>query len=376
MKQNVIVLDTKYRAAASIIRELGRAHYNVITPFIGSAIPVSARSVHVSERFTFVGNESNTLHEGYDALLTLARERDAVILPAGANSTAALAARRDETSPFTLVSTTETLQRANDKLAVAQLARELNIRTPISLNHADADAFRYPVIVKYVNGEALGLVAADRYAIARSRAEYDAALSRMSAGETFVSEYVEGSGYGVSVLMDRNRRAVRVFCHERLREYPLSGGPSVMCRSVWHESMARDAVRLLQALDFEGLAMVEFKGTPSNYALLEINPRIWGSYPLAYLSGAAFADAFVRAARGETLPDALAEREPQYKTGVRMQYFLSGARWAIAKAKQDNSPLPIVQYATDILNPTVRHGLWQWRDPLPALYYLRDLRSR
>jgi len=375
MKQTVIVTDTKYRAAASIIRELGRAHYKIVTPFIGASIPASARSKYVSERFTYVGDETNP-DTGANALLALARERNAVIVPAGAKSTIALAAHRAVSAPHTLISTEETLQRANDKLIVAQLARELNIRTPRELNQADVDAFSYPVIVKYVNGEGLGLVAAARYAIARNRDEYDTAISRMRNGPTFVSEYVEGSGYGVSVLMDRNRVPVRVFCHERLREYPLTGGPSVMCRSVWCEAMARDAVKLLQALDFEGLAMVEFKGAPTDYVLLEINPRVWGSYPLSYLSGVGFAEAFVRAARGEELPDALQAHTPQYKVGVRMQFFLSGARWALAKAKQDGSPLPMLNYAGDIVNPAVHHGLWQWCDPLPALQYLRNVRDR
>ena len=375
MKQTVIVTDTKYRAAASIIRELGRAHYKVITPFVGSAIPASARSKYVSERFTYVGDETNP-RTGASALLALARERDAIIVPAGAKSTIALAAHRADSAPLTLICTEETLQRANDKLAVAQLARELNIRTPRELDHSDVDALRYPVIVKYVNGEGLGLVAAARYSIARSRTEYDTAISRMRNGPTFVSEFIEGNGYGVSVLMDRKRVPVRIFCHERLREYPLTGGPSVMCRSIWNEAMARDAVKLLKALDFEGLAMVEFKGSPTDYALLEINPRVWGSYPLSYLSGAGFAEAFVRAARGEELPDALQACAPQYKVGVRMQFFLSGARWAIAKAKQDSSPLPLLKYAGDIVNPAVHHGLWQWRDPLPALQYLRSLRDR
>ncbi|MDR0905108.1 MAG: ATP-grasp domain-containing protein [Oscillospiraceae bacterium] len=358
MTRNVIVTDTKYRAAASVIRELGRADYRVIAAFDDAGLPVSARSKYVAERVKIVGNYA-------DRLLSLARELDAVIFPCGARTTAIMAERREEFSPHTLISNNYILQKANDKQAVAQAAREIGLRVPSELNIANADDFSYPVIIKYVNGEGLGKTAAERYANAQDRAEFDAAMAIMSKYPSFVSEYVAGSGFGVSVLMDRNHRAVRVFCHERLREYPLSGGPSVMCRSVWCGSMARDAVKLLRALDFEGLAMVEFKGSPDDYALLEINPRVWGSYPLSYLADAKFAEGFVRAAVGEMLPEVT---EPQYKTGVCMQYFLSGARWALAT----KSPLNMLKFAAETVNPRVKHGLWSWSDPKPGLAYLKN----
>ncbi|MDR0838676.1 MAG: ATP-grasp domain-containing protein [Oscillospiraceae bacterium] len=352
MTRSVIITDTKYRAVASVARELGRAGYRVIAHGDG----VAARSRYVAER------------AGGDPLELAARE-NAVIFPGGAKTTAIMAARREEFSRYTLVATEEVLKTANDKTAVAQTARSLGIRVPETLDIADADSFRYPVIVKYVNGESLGKKAAERYAIAQNREQLDAAAEKMGDAPVFVSEYIAGAGYGVSVLMNRARRAVRVFCHERLREYPLTGGPSVMCRSVWCENMARDAVALLKELDFEGLAMVEFKGSADDYALLEINPRVWGSYPLSYLAGAGFADAFARAASGEALPEVT---QPQYKLGVRMQYFLSGARWAIATRSAAN----VLRFASEIVNPRVKHGLWSWRDPAPGLTYMADILKR
>ena len=48
----------------------------------------------------------------------------------------------------------------------------------------------------------------------------------------------------------------------------------------------RRAVSLLQAIEFTGIAMVEFKGA----YLLECNPRIWGSFPLTDACGSRCAE--------------------------------------------------------------------------------------
>jgi predicted ATP-grasp superfamily ATP-dependent carboligase len=48
------------------------------------------------------------------------------------------------------------------------------------------------------------------------------------------------------------------------------------------------AVRLLKALNWTGLAMVEFKVGASGAKLMEINGRVWGSLPLAVYSGMDF----------------------------------------------------------------------------------------
>ncbi|NLB29237.1 MAG: ATP-grasp domain-containing protein [Clostridiales bacterium] len=362
MIKNVIVADAHYRAAVSVMRELCGCGAAAAWPE-GEPKPLSAYSNCCQGGYALKGDFA-------DALLRLAGKRSAVIFSCGARSLKLMAERREEFAPFALISDAETLKNANDKTYVANTARKIGIRAPRTLDTSDPDGIEYPVITKYVDGEALGKKAADRYKIAKSPKELRSALEHMGSHPVFTSEYIRGSGFGVSVLMDRNRRPVRVFCHERLREYPLSGGPSVMCRSVWNEKMARDAVKLLGELDFEGLAMVEFKGAPDDYALLEINPRVWGSYPLAHLAGAGFAEAYALAASGETLPEATG---PRYKLGVKMQFFISGARWARAAAKNAGSPAPGLRYAGDIFNPKIKHGLWSWRDMRPGFIYMKDI---
>jgi predicted ATP-grasp superfamily ATP-dependent carboligase len=74
-----------------------------------------------------------------------------------------------------------------------------------------------------------------------------------------------------------------------LREVPITGGASSFRESVPLDPLLFDySVRLLAALDWTGLAMVEFKLGPQGPRLMEINGRIWGSLPLAVKSGMDF----------------------------------------------------------------------------------------
>ena len=62
----------------------------------------------------------------------------------------------------------------------------------------------------------------------------------------------------------------------------MTGGASSYRESVALDArLLEDSVRLLQALRWTGLAMVEFKVGADGYHLMEINGRVWGSLPLA-----------------------------------------------------------------------------------------------
>src|SRR5690606_10963377 len=69
----------------------------------------------------------------------------------------------------------------------------------------------------------------------------------------------------------------------------VSGGASAFRESVPLDPTLYDyAVRLMSALKWTGLAMVEFKVGKKGARLMEINERVWGSLPLAVHSGMDF----------------------------------------------------------------------------------------
>jgi predicted ATP-grasp superfamily ATP-dependent carboligase len=66
------------------------------------------------------------------------------------------------------------------------------------------------------------------------------------------------------------------------------------------EALGAAGARLLEALDWEGVAMVECKHDPvtDRYYVIEINPRFWGSLQLAIDAGVDFPRLLVECAIG------------------------------------------------------------------------------
>ncbi|HAA03119.1 MAG TPA: hypothetical protein DCE18_07085, partial [Syntrophobacteraceae bacterium] len=111
------------------------------------------------------------------------------------------------------------------------------------------------------------------------------------------------------------------FVHRRLREYPITGGPSTLRESWRHHQAYSDALRLLQDLRFVGVAMVEFKTDirTGQAKLLEVNPRFWGSLALAVDAGVNFPLLWTRMALGEHVPPVTS-----YRLGHRCRWLLPG----------------------------------------------------
>ena len=72
------------------------------------------------------------------------------------------------------------------------------------------------------------------------------------------------------------------------RNIPLAGGPTCLCQTMFDRQLVEYAAKLLSALQFQGLAMLDFKATKTGLFLLEVNPRLWGSAALATAAGASF----------------------------------------------------------------------------------------
>jgi predicted ATP-grasp superfamily ATP-dependent carboligase len=101
---------------------------------------------------------------------------------------------------------------------------------------------------------------------------------------------VQGVGYGVGVLADYSSNPIALFMHKRLHEYPVTGGTSTLRVSAWSRKLAEYSIKLLREMNWQGIAMVEFKLDKKNGSanLIEVNGRFWGSLPLAINAGVDF----------------------------------------------------------------------------------------
>ncbi len=254
-----------------------------------------------------------------------------VLVPMEEETLALLLGRPGETPPGValLAGPREAFELARDKARATARAASLGIRTPwtrapstpAEAVAAIAEAPLPAVVKPRVGSGARGL----RYAATREelRAAWEAVAAN---GPALIQERTPagGEGIGVSVLLDTRGGVRAVFCHRRLREYPVSGGAATLAESVAVRDagdLPAAAVALVRSLGLVGVAMVEFRSDPRGGAplFLEVNPRFWGSLALAVEAGVNFPALLYRAALGEeTGPP------PAYAGGVRCRFLIPG----------------------------------------------------
>lgn len=297
-----IVTDIHYRMSLSLVRDLGEAGVTVIccesdafrrrpsTPPIGALSKYAAKQYWLPE-------------EGYvEALLALCRDVEgtfgqrAALLPVGGRTLGAITQRRQEFDAVAgvLIPTKEQLELFNDKDRLGHLAETLGVPVPESFVRKSGESLddffarvKYPCVIKPVFGEGLGLSAEQRYAFAKNSDQARKAFSKFSdleGGDPIVQRQLRGRGLGCSVLANHGK-VLSAICHKRIRELPVTGGPSSCCRSVDRPDLLEYVAAIVEKTGFSGLAMFEFKEDSSGRPhLLEVNPRIWGTYPLNRVS--------------------------------------------------------------------------------------------
>jgi protein-tyrosine-phosphatase/predicted ATP-grasp superfamily ATP-dependent carboligase len=190
-------------------------------------------------------------------------------------------------------------------------------------------------------------------------------------------EYVPGWGVGVELLY-RNGKLRWSFAHERLHEWPITGGASTYRRAIDPPvGMLEASRRLLDSLDWNGVAMVEFKRRrDGSFVLLEVNPRLWGSLALSIYAGVNFPLGLWKIARTHPLPP-----QPISRNGFRARHLSSDLRWLKVNLLADRkNPLlltrPRLKSLLELGLPLLGRERWDhfyWKDPGPVVHDFREL---
>lgn len=241
---------------------------------------------------------------------------------------------------------------------------------------------RFPVVLKWANpnivAQALARagMALDKTHFCYSSAELTAYLQPYETVGIYplVQEYCAGYGLGQFVLMHMDD-AHSTFQHRRIHEWPPEGGFSSLCESLpldQHAQLMAQSIALLRELDWEGIAMVEYRHDPltGESALMEINGRFWGSLPLACHAGASFPWLSYRLhGIGETVG------RQAYRGGLRCRFMIPETKRLLRILFQQNriadknvsfARLPeLLGYLLDFVRPGTCYYVFEWRDPAP-----------
>lgn len=330
----VLLTEGEQRATLAVARSLGRAGCEVVvTSASGRSMTGASRYVTADHAVPQVGRAPVAHRDAVSRLISrLAIE--ALVPMTDASATVLLGLRRDHPRLVIPLPETETWMSATDKAGLVELAERTGVPVPrqVVVTGPEDDAWpgwaapRYPVVVKphrsvvfdrerLIDGP-VGIVYDE--ASARQRLE---SLPR-ECFPVLLQERIVGPGRGAFFLTEGGV-VVASFAHERLREKPPTGGVSVLRRAApVRPDILGHSEKLLEALRWTGVAMVEFKedeatGTPY---LMEINGRFWGSLQLAVDAGVDF-PRLLMAQAGLLGPVAPPETD-SIRTGVESRWLL------------------------------------------------------
>ncbi len=367
MSRSVIVALADNTIALAVIRSLGRNGISVI------AVTTKRGVAHLSR---YCSEVVVILREKFEqTVLDLVRIHQAHVICLGELEIQALNRHRTELAEHAtlLFPSEEQFSLALNKDRTLALADAIGVPIPRTIKLVeDPDlskcrTLRYPVVIKPLHQDVVNF----KVERANSPEELADKIKRHHDHRDFflVQEYIAGFGVGVEILM-HSGRVLLAFQHRRIREDPPSGGVSVCCES---EALSPDlfthSSNLLRAMDWEGVAMVEYRLDPlsGKVALMEVNGRFWGSLPLAVHCGVEFPYALVRS-HSQECPLPVAEYPASnYRCGVRCRLLIADTKWLVTVLRE-RSVAPtraVLAYLRDFA-PGVRYYIWAWDDQKPA----------
>jgi protein-tyrosine-phosphatase len=242
-----------------------------------------------------------------------------------------------------VLSSEASIDIALSKEETARVAEKLGIRVPqgrvIDAHTPVAPADQFPLVIKPLRSKVwsqeklLSLAAS----VCADEAQRQAALKHLLPHTPVVEQaYFAGRGVGVEALFEHGQLRW-LFAHERLHEMPITGGASTYRRAYNPPPAVRDAaIKLLTHLQWHGVAMVEFKvaADGQDYRLIEINPRLWGSLPLAVGAGVNFPLGLLHLALGQSPGP-----QPPATRCHYMRDIASDVRWFVQSWRQRGNPL-------------------------------------
>jgi predicted ATP-grasp superfamily ATP-dependent carboligase len=174
-----------------------------------------------------------------------------------------------------------------------------------------------------------------------------------------VQGHVLGQGVGAFLLRWRGE-ILAEFMHRRVHEVPHTGGVSSLRESWWHSGVRDDALAKLETLEWEGVAMMEYRWEPDTgrFHFIEMNGRFWGSLHLALFAGVDFPALLVDAMLDRSVPPVRS-----FPLGVRCRFTVPKeiqyvwSRLRDPRLSVTSKLWTVIEFVLLSLNPRVRSDL-------------------
>ena len=389
--KRVLVLDATQRSALATTRSLGSKGITLFTAD-ESATSLAGNSKFSRQYFTYASPKSHTKTFIEDIGRIIKQQDINILMPMTELTTQLLLLHQhifpNVTIPFPALSIVDSLA---DKYKLMPMAESLGVTIPKTWYVSDPDnlpieldKLPYPLVLK--PGKSWILYQGQwRRAAVRIAQNVDEAKALITSDWAFkahpfmLQQCIEGEGAGIFAIYNQGH-TLALFAHRRLREKPPSGGVSVLSESAHiNPILAEPAQKLLNHVDWHGVAMVEFKvasdGTPY---LIEINTRFWGSLQLAVDAGIDFPFMLYKLACDKT-PDEV----DSYETKIKLRWLLGDMDNLYLTLRNQNLTAAkkfqaILRFFLPSAGKT-RHEVNRWSDLGPFWWelkqYIQDLKK-
>ncbi len=381
--KKTLILDANQRSALAVTRSLGKQGLHIIT---ADETPTSLAGC---SRFSYHNQRyPSPITNPEKFIATIARfirsENIQLVLPMTELTSILLLRHQDILPnnvqlPFPDIATIDSL---SNKCALMKLAQSLAVPIPQTW-FADnpenlpvmLESLDYPIILKpgksWVEVEHTWLHTSVQLAKNPQHAKEILSTDPAFKAHPFMlQECVPGHGQGVFAIYN-NGKPIAFFSHQRLREKPPWGGVSVLSESIEvNPVLLKHAKSLLDAANWHGVAMVEFKVDGDTPYLMEINTRFWGSLQLAIDAGVDFPWLLHQITCKHPI-----EPIKNYKTGVRLRWLLGDLDhlYLVLKDKKigiGSKFLAVTRFFTP--NRLTKHEVNRWNDLRPFAWELKQ----
>lgn len=379
--KKVLVIGNDERSFLSVIRSLGRAGLSVHIN-CASSWSIALHSKYITKKITLNSYSKDRDKWINEFILLLEKENYDLVIPCDDPALIPIYNHRQELEHFDCIRllNEESYHIVFSKQKSYSLAKSLGVSVPKEIVISNIDdgkksisSFSFPVVIKPAcsfksNDISIRHIVKKAYNIV----EFEDILNEsLIDGSVQIQQNIIGIGVGIELLVN-DGDVLFAFQHNRIHE-PLHGGGSSYRRSeVLDPGMYEASCKIMKALDYSGVAMIEYKYNIDNkkWYFIEINGRFWGSLPLALSAGADFPKFYYQSC----VEDKQVFLQ-EYKIGVYCRNFDNDITWFLNNLEADHddktlSTIPVWKVFGELSNLFMlkeHSDTFVWDDPKPGI---------
>jgi predicted ATP-grasp superfamily ATP-dependent carboligase len=300
---SILLTDAEYKQCLAILRALSLKQLSVHCS-ASRRKSLAFYSKYCKKKFIYSKPTKNPDQFKNDIETIVQSNKTEVLMPIGSASCTLISQQKEKLEKYARVpiANYDTFVKAHDKSIVNELANRNNIPAPHSsvpknlkeLKSSLKD-YSFPIVLKARKGTATSQV---RYC--RNQEETITLwnkFNKIGKGETsgivdhsypIIQEYLPGEIIDVLFIFNKGKPR-GCLTQRRVITLPVDGGSGALNITINEPTIARDAIKLMKALNWHGVGMAEFKrDTNGNAKLIEVNPKFWGTTECSISAGMNF----------------------------------------------------------------------------------------